>query len=249
MGPRVRRHSLQTRAASEGPPQRPARRSTFRRQIRVSLKPLTQNSMAADPTESKGFSLRRWSQRKHAAARDRLREADEAPAQAAPTDSPPASAVATAVSDARSNNVTNTDSTAVTAGEPTKLALPPIESLTIDSDYSPFMQPGVDATTKHRALKKLFSDPRFNVMDGLDVYIDDYSKPDPIDPAIVRTLNQARYIFNPPKTRVNAEGHVEDVPADDPRDDAAGDAAVTAGASDAALVPAPVVNALPLPDA
>jgi len=171
--------------------------------------------MAADPTESKGFSLRRWSQRKHAAARDRLREADEAPARAAPTDSPPASAVATAVSDARSNNVTNTDSTAVTAGEPTKLALPPIESLTIDSDYSPFMQPGVDATTKHRALKKLFSDPRFNVMDGLDVYIDDYSKPDPIDPAIVRTLNQARYIFNPPPTRVNAAGHVEDVPEEE----------------------------------
>ena len=63
------------------------------------------------------------------------------------------------------------------------------------------------------ALKKLFSDPRFNVMDGLDVYIGDYSKPDPIDPAIVRTLVQARYIFNPPATRVNAEGYVEDVPA------------------------------------
>lgn len=171
--------------------------------------------MAADPIESKGFSLRRWSQRKHAAARDRVREADEVPAQAAPTNSPPTSAVATAQPGARSNNVTNTDSTAVTAGEPAKLALPPIESLTIDSDYSPFMQPGVDAMTKHRALKKLFSDPRFNVMDGLDVYIDDYSKPDPIDPAIVRTLNQARYIFNPPPTRVNAAGHVEDVPEEE----------------------------------
>ena len=31
-------------------------------------------------------------------------------------------------------------------------------------------------------MKKLFADPHYNVMDGLDVYIDDYSKPDPIPP-------------------------------------------------------------------
>ena len=31
-------------------------------------------------------------------------------------------------------------------------------------------------------MKKLFSDPHFNVMDGLDTYIDDYGKPDPIPP-------------------------------------------------------------------
>ena len=79
------------------------------------------------------------------------------------------------------------------------------------------MQPGVDESVKRGALKKLFSDPRFNVMDGLDVYIDDYSKPDPIDPAIVRTLAHARYIFNPPATRVTAEGYVEDVPEEELR--------------------------------
>jgi hypothetical protein len=61
------------------------------------------------------------------------------------------------------------------------------------------------------------------VMDGLDVYIDDYSKPSPLEPELARTLMQARYIFDPPKTRVTAEGSVEDVPdgedavaADDP---------------------------------
>ena len=43
-------------------------------------------------------------------------------------------------------------------------------------------------------------------MDGLDVYIDDYSKPDPIAPDVVSKLMQARYIFNPPQTRVNEAG-------------------------------------------
>jgi hypothetical protein len=36
---------------------------------------------------------------------------------------------------------------------------------------------------RNAALKKLFTDPHFNVMDGLDVYIDDYGKPDPCRPA------------------------------------------------------------------
>ena len=38
----------------------------------------------------------------------------------------------------------------------------------------------VSPEVKNAAMKKLFTDPRYNVMDGLDVYIDDYSKPDPI---------------------------------------------------------------------
>ena len=100
------------------------------------------------------------------------------------------------------------------AEQSSAVSLPSIDTLSIDSDYSPFMQSGVDEALKRGALKKLFSDPRFNVMDRLDVYIDDYSKPDPIDPEIVRTLVQARYIFNPPATRVNEQGYVEDVQED-----------------------------------
>ena len=59
-------------------------------------------------------------------------------------------------------------------------ALPPIESLTPASDFKPFMQAGIDAATRNAALKRLFADPQFNVMDGLDVYIDDYGKTEPI---------------------------------------------------------------------
>ena len=94
-------------------------------------------------------------------------------------------------------------------------ALPPVESLTLDSDFAPFLKPKVDEVLKRRALKQLFRDPHFNVMDGLDVYIDDYSKPDPIPPEVVREMVQGRYIFNPPPTRINAHGYVEDVPPDE----------------------------------
>jgi len=79
------------------------------------------------------------------------------------------------------------------AAEPSP-ALPTLDDvarLTRESDYAPFVQPGVDARVKNAALKKLFSDPHFNVMDGLDTYIDDYGKPDPIPPAMLRRLNQA----------------------------------------------------------
>jgi hypothetical protein len=73
--------------------------------------------------------------------------------------------------------------------------LPPIDKLTIDSDYRDFFHPKVGEDVRRAALKKLFSDPRFNVMDGLDVYIDDYSKNDPIPAAMLASLKQAQNIL------------------------------------------------------
>ena len=71
--------------------------------------------------------------------------------------------------------------------------LPDPETLRgLESDYREFLRPEVDEGLRRTALKKLFADPHFNVMDGLDVYIDDYSKPDPIPTALLRTMNQAR---------------------------------------------------------
>ena len=183
-------------------------------------------SNAPDP---KGFSLRRWSMRKLAAGRSGPAPAADAVAVAAPRHDRAVDATAAGASPA-----TVADPAAISAGaaerSPATAAaretLPALDTLTFDSDYTAFMQPGVDDTQKCGALKKLFSDPRFNVMDGLDVYVGDYSQPDPIDPAIVRTLTQARYIFNPPATRVNAEGWVEDVP-DEPALEAVPAAAAT----------------------
>ena len=73
--------------------------------------------------------------------------------------------------------------------------LPPIDKLTIDSDYRDFFHPKVGEDVRRAALKKLFSDPRFNVMDGLDVYIDDYSKTEPIPPEMLAGLKQAQNIL------------------------------------------------------
>jgi hypothetical protein len=47
---------------------------------------------------------------------------------------------------------------------------------------------------KNAALKKLFTDPHFNLMDGLDTYIDDYGKPDPIPDSMLRKMNQAKFL-------------------------------------------------------
>ena len=60
-----------------------------------------------------------------------------------------------------------------------------------DPDFSAFMRPDIDPTVQQAALKKMFTDPHFNVMDGLDIYIDDYSKPDPLPPGMLERMVQS----------------------------------------------------------
>jgi len=115
--------------------------------------------------------LSRWSRRKLDSAKD-----PAAPRPAAPA-TPPAAPAA-----ARPSAGTE---------------LPPVDTLQgLASEYKDFLRPGVDEKLRQSALKKLFHDPHFNVMDGLDTYIDDYSKPDPIPEAMLKSLKQAnRMIF------------------------------------------------------
>ena len=86
--------------------------------------------------------------------------------------------------------------------------LPPLDELSLDSDYRGFFHPKVGEDVKRAALKKLFSDPHFNVMDGLDTYIDDYSKPDPLPEGWLEKMNQvARLgVFQPQEPATAAEG-------------------------------------------
>lgn len=90
--------------------------------------------------------------------------------------------------------------------------LPSVQSLTPESDFTPFMRSEVDPGLRRQALRTLFRDPRFNVMDGLDVYIDDYSKPDPIPEEWMGKLYQMARLgdHHRPEDESEPEGGVEE---------------------------------------
>ncbi len=69
-----------------------------------------------------------------------------------------------------------------------------IPALTPESDFKPYLNQGVEPHVRNAAMKKLFADPRFNVMDRLDTYIDDYSKPDPIPESMLRKMVSAQFL-------------------------------------------------------
>ncbi len=69
-----------------------------------------------------------------------------------------------------------------------------VERLTPDADFSPFVDRMLNPEVRNAAMKKLFTDPHFNVMDGLDVYIDDYNKADPLPKQWLRQIVQARVL-------------------------------------------------------
>lgn len=74
------------------------------------------------------------------------------------------------------------------------LSLEDVKTLTQESDFTPFMARNVGAEVRNAAMKKLFADPQFNVMDGLDIYIDDYSKSDPIPESMLRQMTSAKFL-------------------------------------------------------
>jgi hypothetical protein len=132
--------------------------------------------------------LARWSRRKHASSAGKV--PDEAPAEeAAPAAVTPAKAGAQP------------------SLETEPAPLPPVDSLTADSDFAPFMAKDVDPALKSAALRKLFQDERFNVMDGLDVYIDDYTKTKPIPAEWYAKMQQLAHLgdFNKEPTELRDE--------------------------------------------
>lgn len=69
-----------------------------------------------------------------------------------------------------------------------------VQTLTTDSDFTPFVARGVAPEVRNAAMKKLFADPHYNVMDGLDIYIGDYSQPDPLPAAMLRQMASAQFL-------------------------------------------------------
>jgi hypothetical protein len=74
------------------------------------------------------------------------------------------------------------------------LTLEDVARLTPESDYSAFVGRGVSPDVRNAAVKKLFTDPHYNVMDGLDIYIDDYSQPSPLSAAEMARMVGAQFL-------------------------------------------------------
>lgn len=146
---------------------------------------------------SDGF-LRRWSARKLDAQQGKpLPPAPQQPVEPAlppATQSHPADAAAQpSLLDDRApagSEAAGEDLAAV----PPAPTLEDVRSLTAQSDFSRFARPDVAPDVKNAALKKLFSDPRYNVMDGLDVYVGDYSQPDPLPAPMLQQLAGAAFL-------------------------------------------------------
>ncbi len=176
--------------------------------------------------------LSRWSRRKAEVRQGTVapEAAARAPAEATPAvvEVPPALA---------------TPQPPLAAAPPAAPAAPPptladVDALTTQSDYTRFVSRDVAPEVKQAALKKLFTDPHFNVMDGLDTYIDDYGKPDPLPPGMLRKMMQSQLLglFDHEK---RADGADESPDPPDPADPPAA-AAGDEPAADAA--PATIAN-------
>ncbi len=135
-----------------------------------------------------GGFLSRWARRKTAARSGIV--AEEPPA---PPPKPVAPVAATPEVRAAAPVVT-TEAGQPAAPAPAPPTMDDVAALTPEADFGRFVAGDVDPGVRNAAMKKLFSDPYYNVMDGLDIYIDDYGKPDPIPQSMLRGLAQSRLL-------------------------------------------------------
>jgi hypothetical protein len=75
--------------------------------------------------------------------------------------------------------------------------LPDPATLGFDDDFSAYLGAQVPAALKRAAMAKLFADPGFNQMDGLDVYIEDYNLVPNLPAAERDLLAHAREVLSP----------------------------------------------------
>jgi hypothetical protein len=139
-----------------------------------------------------GF-LGRWSQRKQATREGKAVEEPPAPQVATPMVSGTGTAPQVA------QKMPSVDKV-LTPGPDARPAQPPaptlddVKALRSDSSFAPFVARDVAPDVRNAAMKKLFTDPHYNVMDGLDIYIDDYSLPSPMPAAMLRQMASAKFL-------------------------------------------------------
>ncbi len=155
-----------------------------------------------------GF-LGRWSQRKQAQREGRAVEEPLSSHQAvAPVGEV---VVATKLGQPTDSSALGQDTGSGAASPQRQVPAPTLEdvkALNADSSYAPFVSRDVAPDVRNAAMKKLFTDPHYNVMDRLDIYIDDYSLPDPMPTAMLRQMVSAKFLNlfdeDPPPSSANA---------------------------------------------
>jgi hypothetical protein len=145
-----------------------------------------------------GF-LSRWSKRKTALREGQAVAEPVAPPVAPRSPEPVRAELVDApreilASPSTSSGRTDEASSARTDDKPPPPTLDDVAKLVVGDDIKRFVAPDVEPAVKNAALKKLFAEPQFNVMDGLDTYIDDYGKPDPIPESMLRQMVQSKIL-------------------------------------------------------
>jgi Protein of unknown function (DUF3306) len=98
-------------------------------------------------------------------------------------------------------------------------ALPPVDQLTPESDFSGFMHPKVEDALRRVALKKLFrGDPHFNLPDPYEAYSGDWTVGEPIPDEMMATLNQAQQLLFGDKKEEKKEEVVEQAKPTEPNE-------------------------------
>jgi len=126
-------------------------------------------------TEDEGF-LQRWSRRKQSALRDDESVEDEQSstsgsgeeAEAMPENSSPVEPA---------SGLENRAEAQPEPESPADEDMPPLESIDEGGSVSAFFSPRVSEGLRRAALRRLFRQPKYNFVDMLDDYAEDYSKP------------------------------------------------------------------------
>lgn len=87
---------------------------------------------------------------------------------------------------------------ATPAPETQKPDLPPVDQLTPESDFKSFMHPRVGDALRRVALKRLFSDPHFNIPDPFEPFSGDWTVGEPISEKMLASLEQMKQMLKKP---------------------------------------------------
>ena len=147
--------------------------------------------MAESPPGEREAFLSRWSRLKR-------QQEGENPPPSPVTGEPPSTAAQAGDSSADEQPVL------------TDADMPPVETLDANSDFSGFMSSGVSEALRRRALRKLFSLPAFNELDGLNDYDEDFTLLEPLGDTITYQMRQWRARDEAEREAKDAETACED---------------------------------------